>query len=131
MKIEKLQADRKRTVKIPVGINEKGEGVFEELAIWHRPLTPAVDQQVHEIALEILKARGETVDADAPEQPEQTGKSKPVLVAQLAFLLTGWDVTEGGDRVTPDEGRLMSLEWEVLGAIRDAIFEPIFPKATT
>lgn len=128
MELKALQTDRKRIVQFPVS-KENGEVELVDLAIWHRPVTPLLDDQLAEIA-QALNA--DTIIAeDPPEQPEQKAKRKHVLVSQLAVLLTRWDITDQGQPVPVSEETLASLEYEALAAMRDAIYEPIYPKKAT
>jgi hypothetical protein len=128
MELKALQTDRKRIVQLPVN-KENGEVGLVGLAIWHRPVTPLLDDQLAEIA-QAVQADAVIAD-DSPEQPEQKAKRKHVLVAQLAVLLTRWDITDQGQPVPITEGALASLEYEALAAMRDAIYEPIYPKKAT
>ncbi len=143
MEFNKLQNDRKRIVKLPVGQKENGEVEYQDLAIWHRPLTPQVDDKLREIYDEIdhqgLAKRKAEMVGEEKEKSQENGEgsadpSKPsqhVLVAQLEFLLTKWSVTKDGQELPVSREILIGLEWETLWKIRDVIFEPIFPKATT
>lgn len=108
MELKQLQSDRKRIVKVPVS-TEAGEVELLDLAIWHRPLTPAI--------------------ADAIDAIEGSGVEQ--LTRQLEMLLTRWEVTENGNPVEPTAAALAGFEFEFLTAIRDAIFEPVYPKKAT
>ena len=108
MELKKLQSDRKRIVKVPVS-KEDGEVELTDLAIWHKPLTPALADEV---------------DAVEGEKTER-------LTRQLELLLTRWDVTENGREVPLTAKTLSGFEFEFLHAIRDAIFEPVYPKKAT
>lgn len=116
-----LEGDRKRIAKILVA-DENGEVQQTSLAVWHRPFTPAVSQRVTEIEEEIQQTFKE-----APGQQQRF----QVLVEQLAYILTRWDVTDDGQPVPPTAKNLALFEFEFLTAIQDAIFEPLYPKSTT
>lgn len=108
MELKKLQSDRKRIVKVSVS-KEDGEVEFLDLAIWHKPLTPALADEI---------------DAIEGEKMER-------LTRQLELILTRWDLTDGGAEVKPTQASMNGFEFEFLHAIRDAIFEPVYPKKAT
>ncbi|MBL8186591.1 MAG: hypothetical protein JNK38_01215 [Acidobacteria bacterium] len=124
MELKKLTSDRRRIVKVPVS-KEDGEVEFLDLAIWHKPLTPALNDQLDE-----LKRQANAIVEEDPPAPSESvaPKKKDLLIQQLALLLTRWDITHQGQPVIPDEEALAGLEFEVLVAIQDALFEPIYPK---
>lgn len=113
-----FQGDRRRIARVLVS-NENGEVEQIDLAVWHRPLTPANQARLEEIREEIQAAG--TEDSGA----------KSVLIAQLSYLLTRWDITEGGEPIAPTADALAEFEFEFLVAIQEAIFEPLYPKLTT
>ena len=122
---KRFEGDRRRTAQVLIA-GENGEVEVVDLAIWHRPLTPAVQERLDEIRTEILA--DEIIEEGGEPAPR---KRKPVLVAQLAYVLTRWDITEDGEPIVPTAEALESFEFEFLSAIQDAIFEPLYPKSTT
>lgn len=129
MELKALQTDRKRIVQLPV-ISSDGEVELIGLAIWHHPVTPLLDDRLAEIA-QAIKADAIVEKPSSDEQPEQKAKRKHVLVEQLAILLTRWDITHEGQPLPVTAETLAALEYEALAAIRDAIYEPIYPKKAT
>lgn len=109
MDIKKLQQDRRRIVQVPA-MGDDGEVELVDLAIWHRPITPAVLADMNAVSAE---------------------DDKEKLVTQLAAVLTRWDITDNGKPVKPAAQTLRGLEFEVLAAIAETLFESIYPKSTT
>lgn len=128
MELKALQTDRKRIVQLPVNSSD-GEVELIGLAIWHHPVSPLLDDRLAEIA-QVIKADS-IVEDGSKEQPEQKARRKHVLVEQLAILLTRWDITHEGQPLPITEKTLASLEYEALSAMRDVIYEPIYPKKAT
>jgi len=108
IELKKLQVDRKRIIKIPV-TNGNSEVEQIDLAIWHKPLTPALIEEL------------DAIEASDRER----------LVCHLAAVLTRWDIVEDGAAIEPSIENLQRLEYETLTAMREAVFSPLYPKLTT
>ncbi len=111
MDIKRLQQDRRRVVQVPV-TGDDGEVEMVDLAVWHKPITPAV------LAEMTAASEGDAAD-------------KERLVSQLAAVLTRWDITDNGKPIKPTAAVLRGFEFEVLAAIAEALFASIYPKSTT
>lgn len=98
-------------VHVPV-TGDDGEVEMVDLAVWHKPITPAVL-------------------ADMTTASEGDAADKERLVSQLAAVLTRWDITDNGTPVKPTAAALRGFEFEVLAAIAEALFASIYPKSTT
>ncbi|MGH9768760.1 MAG: hypothetical protein ACREAB_15120, partial [Blastocatellia bacterium] len=104
-----FQGERKLVVQVPIQ-HENGESAMEALAIWHKPITPA-------LLSELI------------EQTNQGNHEK--LVSDLAVMLTRWDFVDNGQAIQPTEEVLRNLPMDVLTAISLAITESVYPNSTT
>lgn len=109
MDIKRFQGERKLVVQIPVR-DENGESKTEALAIWHKPITPA-------LLSELI------------EQTDQGNHER--LVRDLSAMLTRWDFVDAGQTIQPTEEVLRNLPMDVLTAISLAISESVNPNSTT
>lgn len=123
----KFGGDRKRIARVLVA-GDDGEVEQVDLAIWHRPLTPAIQEELDAIR-ERLRAESDDGEAGSEEAVKRPARS--LLIAQLAHVLTRWEITDGGTPVPPSAEALAEFEYEFLAAIQDAIFQPLYPKSTT
>lgn len=108
MELELLQKDRKRIVQLPIE-NENGEIETFDLAIWHKPITVDLLNEIDQV--------------DCPDNE--------TLATHLSLVMTRWDMTEKGKPVKPTLKVLLAQEIEFLILLKNAIFEPVYPKKAT
>jgi hypothetical protein len=125
IELKKFHGERKRIVRV---MAEKDNGEIEEidLTVWHKPITPTLQEELDAIGEEFREKKIiESTNTPSTDTP------KELLVLQLAHVLTRWDVIEDGQPVQPTIEVLSGCEYELLAAMSNTIFEPLYPKQTT